>query len=90
MVNYHQKNHHLGAQALLALVRQNYWPVHGTVIAKKIIRLGVKCFKANPKPKYPLMADLSKHRVVPLRPFSIVGTDFCGPFPDILNEEERL
>lgn len=75
----HLKTLHAGPQALLASVRENYWPISGRNIVKKVVHDCVTCFRAKPKVTGHLMGSLPKDRVTPCAPFSICGVDFCGP-----------
>ncbi|XP_060836320.1 uncharacterized protein LOC132918983 [Rhopalosiphum padi] len=75
----HQALLHCGPQALLAEVRQRYWPIRGRSMARSVIKRCVICVRARPKFEYPLMAPLPKQRVAPTRPFAVSGVDFAGP-----------
>lgn len=76
----HIKLYHCGPQLLLSSVRRRVWIVGGRSLARRVVHNCVFCFKANPKQKNPFMADLPASRVTPEFPFSIVGTDYAGPF----------
>lgn len=71
---------HCGPQLLLSTVRQRFWPISGASIAKETVRKCIKCFKAKPRGGQYIMGNLPADRITPCKPFSIVGTDFCGPF----------
>jgi len=76
----HQRLLHGGPQAMLASVRERYWPLNGRNIARTIAHQCVKCFRYRPIVVQPIMGDLPKVRVEPSRAFSKVGVDFAGPF----------
>ncbi|GFW39159.1 integrase catalytic domain-containing protein [Trichonephila clavipes] len=48
MINIHNRNFHLGPQALLYCTRQRFWPLRGRSIARKIVHECVVCFKNKP------------------------------------------
>jgi len=62
----HQSLLHCGPQALLAEVRQRYWPIRGRSMARYVIKRCVICVRARPRFEYPLMAPLPKQRVAHL------------------------
>lgn len=71
---------HAGPQTLLAIIRQNYWPVQGRNAVRGILRKCLVCFKISPAPGVQKMADLPASRVQPSRVFSVLGVDYAGPF----------
>ncbi|XP_075163365.1 uncharacterized protein LOC142235999 [Haematobia irritans] len=75
----HITNCHAGPKALLAILRQKIWLVNARDECRKIVRQCVHCFHYRPKLRTQLMGNLPMDRVVALRPFLIVGVDFCGP-----------
>lgn len=85
---FHEKLLHCGAQQLLAVVREQYWPISGRNSAKGIVHNCIKCFKATPKSYNPLMGDLPLKRLQPNMPvFTNVGLDYAGP---ILIKDRKL
>ncbi|XP_055923722.1 uncharacterized protein LOC129954081 [Eupeodes corollae] len=76
----HIKYHHVGEQGLLSIVREQYWPVHVKPLIRRVIRRCILCARARPRFEHPQMGNLPEYRVMPSRPFTTVGTDFCGPF----------
>lgn len=76
----HLRNMHCGPQMLLYSVRQQYWPVNGREITRKITRQCIRCFKARPKVAQQMMGQLPENRVNPGRTFLHTGVDYCGPF----------
>lgn len=79
-IYYHQRDLHIGPQGLLNAVRQNFWPLGGRNLARKVVRECIQCFKANPTSLNQIMGNLPPERVQPSSPFCKVGVDFCGPF----------
>ncbi|XP_055903535.1 uncharacterized protein LOC129939519 [Eupeodes corollae] len=76
----HIKYHHVGEQGLLSIVREQYWSVHVKPLIRRVIRRRILCARARPRFEHPQMGNLPEYRVMPSRPFTNVGTDFCGPF----------
>lgn len=77
--HYHLKYFHAGPQALLAAVRQTFWPVNGKELTRKIVRKCIRCYRSKPATITQLMGNLPSQRLVPGRPFLTVGIDFMGP-----------
>lgn len=71
---------HCGPQQLLSLIRENFWPVGGRVLATQTVNKCVKCVRLKGKSVQTLMGNLPQSRVNPSSPFEICGTDFAGPF----------
>nr|CAI5845761.1 unnamed protein product [Callosobruchus analis] len=84
----HKQLLHPGPQLLLASVRQFYWPIGGTVLAKRIVKNCLICFKFKPTPFTCPMSSLPNERIKPQLPFYTVGIDYAGPF-HILNKKGR-
>lgn len=76
----HRKNLHAGPQALLAIIRLNYWPLSGLNTIKQVLRNCIVCFRVRPRGFECIMGNLPKSRVTPSRPFSNCGIDYGGPF----------
>lgn len=76
----HSKHLHPGLQTTLYLITQNYWILSARRAAKRVLSKCYKCFRCNPLPFQPLMGNLPANRVSQVKPFSIVGVDFGGPF----------
>lgn len=76
----HNQHYHCGTQALLAQVRNRFWPIKGKSMARSIIHNCVRCNKAKPKLFQQIMGNLPPSRIMPARPFINAGVDFCGPF----------
>lgn len=77
---YHKILLHAGPQQMLCTVRERFWPINGRNVAKQIYRECLTCFRCNPKSAQALMGNLPCDRISSNHPFSIVGTDYCGPF----------
>lgn len=79
VVHFHEKNLHAGPQALLAALRQRFWPIKGKELCRKTVRHCIRCFHARPPIIGQLMGDLPSERLSPTRPFTNTGIDFMGP-----------
>lgn len=77
---YHNRDFHVGPQALLNTIRQKFWPLGGRNTAREIVHKCVTCYKIKPINATQLMGNLPKERVVCNPTFSHVGIDLCGPF----------
>lgn len=76
----HYRNLHAGPQAILAEVRNNYWPISGRNAIRRVLRRCVVCFHAKPTIATQLMGSLPACRVTLARPFVNTGVDYAGPF----------
>ncbi|GJQ70211.1 hypothetical protein Trydic_g22669 [Trypoxylus dichotomus] len=77
---YNKTRHLLAeAQAVLAAVRLNYWPLNGRNTVHSALRRCLICFKANPSRSEQRMDDLSDYRVNIYTPFLATGVDYAGP-----------
>jgi Pao retrotransposon peptidase/Family of unknown function (DUF5641)/Protein of unknown function (DUF1759)/Putative peptidase (DUF1758)/Integrase zinc binding domain/Integrase core domain len=75
----HQENGHCGPQALLAIIRQTFWPIGARGLVRSVTRGCVTCFKARPTALTPPMGDLPAVRVTQGHPFLNTGVDYAGP-----------
>ncbi|GBN98193.1 hypothetical protein AVEN_154690-1 [Araneus ventricosus] len=75
---YHNRDFHVGQQALLNTVRLKYWPLGGRSIARKVVHECVECFKNKPVMANQIMGDLPPERITPSSPFQNPGLDLCG------------
>lgn len=75
----HVEHLHVGPQGLLAILRQQFWPLRGRQLVKKVVSRCYRCFKVEPRRIHQLMGNLPEDRVVRTRPFLNVGIDFLGP-----------
>lgn len=71
---------HAGPQALLASIRDKFWPLSGRNLVKKIIHDCVRCFRCKARAQEYIMSNLPSTRVSQFRPFSVSGVDYAGPF----------
>ncbi|XP_022160979.1 uncharacterized protein LOC111027070 [Myzus persicae] len=76
----HEDLMHGGPQAVLASIRERYWPINGRNVTRNVVRKCVICFKQRPAIVQPIMGDLPKDRVEPNRAFLKCGIDYAGPF----------
>ena len=76
----HLKLLHAGPQAVLASLRQHYWPLSGRDSVRNVLRKCIVCFKAQPVSESVLMGDLPGARLRPVRPFYNSSVDYAGPF----------
>ncbi|XP_058811185.1 uncharacterized protein LOC131676075 [Topomyia yanbarensis] len=78
-MNYHEKMLHAGGRLLLSAMREEFWPLHGRRLARSTVRKCFRCARLNPVPAHQHIGQLPVHRIIPSRPFSIVGVDYAGP-----------
>lgn len=79
--HYHVTNFHTGPTLLVSLLRQKYWILSARRIARHITFKCNICFRAKPRPIFPIMADLPRFRVESApKAFSHTGCDYAGPF----------
>lgn len=71
---------HAGPQALLASIRERYWPIAGRNLSRRTVHDCVVCFRNKPKFIQTLMGSLLTDRVQPSPPFQITSVDYAGPF----------
>ncbi|XP_037928743.1 uncharacterized protein LOC119663146, partial [Teleopsis dalmanni] len=74
----HKDNYHCGGQALLAQVRQRFWPLKGKSLMRAVIQQCLRCRRASPIVYNQIMGNLPGHRVQPARPFLSTRVDYCG------------
>ena len=77
--NLHISNCHAGSKALVSLLRDKIWLINAKEECSRIVRKCVHCFRYKPKLMTQIMGNLPTDRVRAVRPFVIVGVDFCGP-----------
>lgn len=76
----HYRNLHAGTQAILADVRNNYWPISGKDAIRRVLKKCIICYRVKPTIATQLMGNLPIHRVTQARPFLNTGVDYAGPF----------
>ncbi|XP_018374065.1 PREDICTED: uncharacterized protein LOC108768206 [Trachymyrmex cornetzi] len=81
----HERLLHAGPQALLAQVKEQYWPISGRNLARQVVQRCIRCFRNKPKTITPQMADLHRDRVNPAPAFYNTGVDYAGP----INTKDR-
>uniref|UniRef100_A0A8D8TJ83 Integrase zinc-binding domain-containing protein n=1 Tax=Cacopsylla melanoneura TaxID=428564 RepID=A0A8D8TJ83_9HEMI len=77
---YHIKNFHTGPHLVTAILRKTVWILGCRDIVRRRIRKCNVCFKANPKPNFPIMGNLPSARVEESKAFYHTGVDYAGPF----------
>lgn len=76
----HIKLLHAGPQALLASVREKYWPLGGRNVAKNTVHKCIACFRTKPSTYQPILDNLPAPRIeVANHAFLTCGVDFAGP-----------
>ncbi|XP_060665394.1 uncharacterized protein LOC132797656 [Drosophila nasuta] len=68
IAHHHKNNLHVGARALLAKIRLQYWPIGGLRTVSKVVRNCIECFRAKPTVLEPIMASLPKERFLNSHP----------------------
>ncbi|XP_071634306.1 uncharacterized protein [Temnothorax longispinosus] len=76
----HRANLHPGRRTLQYLLAQQFWILGVHRAIRRVLSACYRCFRANPRPSQPLMAELPVDRVSQVKPFSVSGVDFAGPF----------
>ncbi|XP_055715024.1 uncharacterized protein LOC129809241 [Phlebotomus papatasi] len=75
----HSRNLHCGPQALLAAMRQRFWPIRGRHLVRGIYRKCIRCFRFQPRLQQQIMGQLPEHRTTFSKPFTATSVDFAGP-----------
>ncbi|XP_052743807.1 uncharacterized protein LOC128198008 isoform X1 [Bicyclus anynana] len=76
----HVRLMHAGPSHLLASIRNRFWPIGGRNLARNTTRSCIKCRRFRGETMTNIMGNLPKDRLTNSFPFSVVGTDFAGPF----------
>lgn len=76
----HKSNLHPGLLTTQYLLSQNFWILSARRAIKHVLSKCISCFRSNPSSLQPLMGNLPATRISQVKPFSIVGIDFGGPF----------
>lgn len=84
----HNKSMHCGPQSLLYQLREDWWPLSGRNIARKVTHQCVVCTRVKGKTLSPLMGNLPEDRITASFPFYRSGVDYAGPV-FILNRKGR-
>ena len=78
--NHHRSYCHAATNALIAILRREYWITSIRRQVSRVIRNCITCFRFKPSIQPPFMSDLPADRVTAARPFSGTATDFAGPY----------
>lgn len=79
---------HAGPQLLLYSIREEWWPIGGRNLARKVVHDCVTCARLRAKTLKPIMGNLPKERLMPGFPFMRCGVDYAGPV-SVLNRKGR-
>lgn len=78
--HYHALHLHPGPHALQAILHGKFWIMNARSVIRNRLRRCHVCFRCNPQPITPFMGDLPLERTSQIKPFSVVGVDYGGPF----------
>lgn len=76
----HRNYLHPGINTTHFLLLQQFWILSAKRVIRQCLSKCIQCYRTNPQPLQPFMSDLPAYRVNQVKPFSIVGVDFGGPF----------
>lgn len=76
----HHENHHPGLNTMHYLLTQQFWILSPKRAIYHCLSKCIRCYRVHPNPLEPFMSDLPATRVNQVKPFSIVGVDYGGPF----------
>lgn len=85
----HETNLHPGLQTVQFLLNQRFWVLSARRAIRRCLHSCIRCFRTNPIPVQPVMANLPSTRVSGTKAFKIVGCDYAGPFNVILGKRRR-
>lgn len=77
---YHRSHCHAATNALIAILRREYWITSVRRQVSHFVRKCITCFRFRPSIQPPFMADLPADRVTVARSFARTATDFAGPY----------
>ncbi|XP_046385606.1 uncharacterized protein LOC124155646 isoform X2 [Ischnura elegans] len=77
---YHIKYLHAGPVLLQSILYEQFWILSARSVIRSRIFKCIRCFRCHPRNVPPLMGELPKYRVNPVRPFQKTGMDYAGPF----------
>jgi hypothetical protein len=80
VTNFHEEVGHLGKNSVLSALRNRYWIIGASVIAKRVCRQCIGCRKRHGRVNTQIMADLPYDRLNSDGVFATVGIDCFGPF----------
>lgn len=78
--NIHRNHLHPGINTTHFLLLQRFWIIAAKRTIRRRLSKCIQCFRTNPQPLQPFMSDLPSFRLNQVKPFSVVGVDFGGPF----------
>lgn len=76
----HRNYLHPGINTTHFLLLQQFWIIAAKRTIRRRLANCIRCFRTNPQALQPFMSDLPSYRVNQVKPFSVVGVDFGGPF----------
>lgn len=76
----HQITLHGGPTLIQSQLSRLYWLVHGRNYIRKIVRSCVRCARHGAATFEQQMGPLPAVRTRPIRPFTVTGVDYAGPF----------
>lgn len=76
----HRTHCHTGVNTTQFLLLQQFWIISAKRAVRRCIAKCTRCYRTRPQPLQPFMSDMPTYRVNQVKPFSIVGVDFGGPF----------
>jgi hypothetical protein len=77
---YHTTNGHVGKNQVLNILREKYWLIKGSTIAKSELAQCIDCKRLKEQPCKQIMANLPIERLTAnVPPFTYSGVDFFGP-----------
>ncbi|XP_055633447.1 uncharacterized protein LOC129773820 [Toxorhynchites rutilus septentrionalis] len=79
IMHHHKKLIHGGNTVTLAVLRDEFWPLHGRRAIRSVLRSCFNCHRANPRPIEQPVGQLPSSRVTVNEAFYCTGVDYCGP-----------
>ncbi|XP_044249588.1 uncharacterized protein [Drosophila takahashii] len=71
---------HVGAKALVGLLRLHIWVANAKKLALSVVRHCVHCYHYKPRLANQIMGSLPSDRLQTVRPLTVTGDLLCGPF----------
>ncbi|XP_055622809.1 uncharacterized protein LOC129766313 [Toxorhynchites rutilus septentrionalis] len=78
-MHHHKKLIHGGNTVTLAVLRDEFWPLHGRRAIRSVLRSCFNCHRANPRPIEQPVGQLPSSHVTVNEAFYCTGVDYCGP-----------